>query len=392
MEVDLIYLDNAATSMQYEEVSLKMLETATKCYGNPSSLHSFGLKAEKLVKESKKQLADITKASKVIMTASGTEADNMAIFSYKNRDKSKNRYITSKVEHPAVLESMKKLESEGNEVVYIDVDQNGLMDISRFGEELNENTALVSVMTVNNETGTIQPINQIYDLIKQVSPGAVLHTDAVQAFGKMRLDSVKADMLSISGHKFHGPKGIGALLLRENLNLKPLIYGGGQELGVRSGTENTSSIIGMALAANISYDHLGEVNRRIGEMNSYFTQGLLNEIGDIKINGALELGYSIEDYGRRSPYILNVSFLGTRGEVLLHTLEQDEIFVSTGSACASNKKGKSHVLGSMGLKEKDIEGAIRFSFSEFNTREEMDIVIDKTKKAVARFRKLGSFR
>ena len=388
----MIYLDNAATSMQYEEVSLKMLETTTKCYGNPSSLHSFGLKAEKLVTESKKQLADITKANKVILTASGTEADNMAIFSYKNRDRSKNRYITSKVEHPAVLESMKKLESEGNEVKYIDVDQNGLMDISRLGEELNENTALVSVMTVNNETGTIQPINQIYELMKQVSPGAVLHTDAVQAFGKMRLDNVKAHMISISGHKFHGPKGIGALLLRENLNLKPLIYGGGQELGVRSGTENTSSIIGMALAASISYDHLGEVNRRIGEMNDYFTQGLLNEISDIRINGALEPGYSIEDYGKRSPYILNVSFLGTRGEVLLHTLEQDEIFVSTGSACASNKKGKSHVLSSMGLREKDIEGAIRFSFSEFNTREEMDIVVDKTKKAVERFRKLGSFR
>ncbi len=392
MEEKLIYLDNAATSRQYDEVIEKIYEISKNSYGNPSSLHSYGLKSEKLINSARKQIVDISGFYGGIYTASGTEAANLAIFSSKNKRRHRKKYITTKIEHPAVLESMKKLEEDGNKVIYLDVDKFGLVNLKQFENELDENTALVSIMTVNNETGTIQPINEISKIIKVKNPETIFHTDAVQAFGKIMVNDIKADMMSISGHKFHGPNGIGMLLFNKNVNFKNFIHGGGQENGIRSGTENFPSSVGMSMAAKISYEDFESKSKSIKELNNYLYRGLSEEISEIRLNGESIIGEGINDYGKRCSSILNVSFLGTRGEVILHTLEQDEIYISTGSACSSNKKGKSHVLSSMGLNNKEIEGAIRFGFSEFNTLDEMDIVIDRMAKAVKRFRKLGSYR
>ena len=392
MEDKLIYLDNASTSRQYDEVIERIYEINKNAYGNPSSLHSYGLKSERLLSDARKQMIEVSGYQDAIFTASGTEADNIAIFSSKNKRKNCNKYITSKIEHPAVLESMKKLEQKGNTVVYLDVDNNGMIDLKQLENELDENTNLVSIMTVNNEIGTIEPINQIREMIKKHAPNALLHTDGVQAFGKIRVDNIDADMMSISGHKFHGPNGIGSLLFNKNVNLKSFIQGGGQEKGIRSGTEDVSSAVGLSLAAKMSYENFEEKSKKIRYLNEYLYRGLESEIKDINVNGPKEIGNDVLDFGKRCSSILNVSFIGTRGEVLLHTVEQDEIYISTGSACSSNKKGQSHVLGSIKLNNKEIEGAIRFSFSEFNTTNEMDIVIDKMAKAVNKFRKLGSYR
>ena len=214
----------------------------------------------------------------------------------------------------------------------------------------------------------------------------------MQAFGKLPIDDAPFDLVSVSGHKFHGPKGIGFLYMNKNLKLPAFITGGGQENGYRSSTENTTGIAGIGLAARMANENLFAKMTRIGELNDYLRKGLMTELSDVVLNGPEELGYTLHDHGKRCPGVLNLTFKGTRGEVLLHTLEQDRIYVSTGSACSSHKTGDSHVLQAMGLDHKSIEGAIRFSFSEFNTTEEIDIVIEKTKAAVTRFRKLGSFR
>ena len=220
----------------------------------------------------------------------------------------------------------------------------------------------------------------------------MFHTDAVQAFGKLPLDDIDADLISASAHKFHGPKGMGLLYMKKRHSLPALIIGGGQEGGFRSSTENTPGIAGTGLAAEMACSDLMMKSSRMGIVNNYLLNGLKAEIKDIIINGPEELGYTMHEHGKRCPGVLNVTFEGTRGEVLLHTLEQDGIYVSTGSACSSNKTGDSHVLQAMSMTHKEIEGAIRFSFSEFNTVEEMDFVIDRTKAAVERFRRLGSFR
>lgn len=379
----MIYLDNSATTRQYDEVTDLIAKISKEEFGNPSSLHSLGLDAEKIVKRYRKDLIDKTNLKRITFTSGGTEADNMAIFSAARKYRRENKkYITTVIEHPAVLEAMKRLEMDGNKVAYIPVDSEGVINISALKEEIDKDTAFVSVMTVNNETGTVQPINEINKIIKEKAPNAIFHTDAVQAFGKMRLENINADMISISGHKFHGPKGIGALYSNEKLNLLPYIVGGGQENGLRSGTENVPGICGISLASSMSYRNFDKKMEKLTSLNEYLYNGLMSEVDDIRLNGA----------ENRLPSVLNVSFLGTRAEVILHTVEQEAIYVSTGSACSSNKNGDSHVLSAMGLMHKDIEGAIRFSFSEFNNTSELDIVIDRFAKAVKRYRKLGSYR
>lgn len=376
-----VYVDNSATTQVYRAAAEEMMEMMTECYGNPSSLHSMGLDAEKKVRAARKSVASVFggREEEIIFTGSGTESDNMAIYGMAHSRKHQGKeLITSAVEHPAVLEVFKRLEGEGFKVHYIGVDRSCMIDMEQLKAAINENTSMISVMTVNNEIGTIMPVKEIAALKGK----AVFHTDAVQALGKVDLKGTGADMISVSSHKIHGPKGMGALYVKKGLNLQPLIVGGGQERKMRSGTENTPGIVGFGTAVQICMDNFETRVETMANCRKHLISCLEENLDDIVVN-------SPED---GCPSVLNISFLGTRGEVLLHTLEQDGIMVSTGSACSSGKKGYSHVLKAMGMTDREIEGAVRFSFSEFNTIEEMEYVADKVTQAVKRFRKLGSFR
>lgn len=379
----IVYLDNSATTKPYREVVDKAVFYMTQEYGNPSSLHRLGLDAEKALKEARTAVAKSLGAStdEIFFTSGGSEADNMAIIKgIESKKRIGNRIITTKVEHPAVLEPFAYMEKQGFETIYIDVDSNGCIDLEQLESEINDQTILISVMHVNNETGSINPIEKIAKLKKN----AFFHSDAVQSYGKLDInaDSMEIDMISVSGHKIHGPKGIGAIYIRKGTNINPYIMGGRQEKNMRSGTENVPAIAGFGVASDISCTNMRTRTDNMKAVRAHLLEGIKNNISDIKIN-------SPED---GSPSILNVSFLGTRGEVILHMLEDSGIYVSTGSACSSNKKGQSHVLKAMGLTDREIEGALRFSFSEFNTIEEMDYVLENLTAAVKRFRKLGTFR
>ena len=391
----LVYLDNSATTRQYDQVTDAMAEAMRDTYGNPSSLHSLGVAAEKKVREARKSLASAfgTGEDEIYFTSGGTESDNTVLAgAAAARKRTGKRIIISAVEHPAVLEPARRLEKAGFEVEYIGVDRHCHLDMEQLKAALSEDTILVSVMGVNNEAGTIMPIGEIARMKDEYNKAhgtqIWFHSDAVQALGKIPVSVKKewqgVDFISASGHKIHGPKGIGVMYVRKGINIEPFMVGGGQERHMRSGTENTTGIIGFGLAAKMALQSFGERTATMAEARSYLLEGLKTEIPDIAVNSPQD--------ETCCPSVLNVSFLGTRGEVILHTIEQEGIFVSTGSACSSNKKGQSHVLAAMGLKDKEIESAIRFSFSEFNTIEEMDYVLDKLKQAVMRFRKLGSFR
>ena len=387
----MIYLDNSATTRQDPAVTELMLRCMQEDYGNPSSLHRMGLEAEKLLKHARRQLqkASGRAGDNIVFTSGGTESDNMAIFGAAKAGRRRgNRIVTTAVEHPAVLEPVRALEEAGFEVIRIGVDSGCRLDMEAMEAAVNEKTILVSVMQVNNETGTIQPLREVAELIARSGAPAMLHCDAVQSFGKLHLPK-EADLISVSGHKIHGPKGSGALLMKPDLHLPALIKGGGQEGALRSGTENVPAIAGLGLAAEIASAERNDGMKEIAALRQRLLQGLEEEIPDMLLNSPRESG---EEAGLCAATVLNVSFRGTRGEVILHTLEQDGICVSTGSACSSNKKGRSHVLQAMGMADRDIEGAIRFSLSRFNTREEIDETIEKTAAAVRRFRRLGSFR
>lgn len=380
----LVYLDNSATTKPYSEVAEVMKHYLNEDYGNPSSLHKMGIAAEKALKEARKIIAASlnAKETEIYFTSGGTESDNAALFgaAYALRRKGK-KIITSQIEHPAVLSSCKKLEHLGYEVVYIGVNEKGRVNTDELKQHLDEDAVLISIMHVNNELGTIQPLEEIGSMKSRFSH-AYFHSDAVQAYGKIKLCPEKTgiDMLSLSAHKIHGPKGIGALYLRSGCRIEPIIYGGGQERDYRAGTENVPAVAGFGKSAQIINERIEKNAEIITGIRKYFLNGIKAEIQDIKIN-------SYEDE-RCMPNILNISFLGIRGEVLLHMLEQHNIFVSTGSACSSKKKGQSHVLKAAGLSDAEIEGAIRFSFSEFNTIEEMDYTLECLKKSVASIRKI----
>ncbi len=391
----IVYLDNSATTRQYDNVTDLMAEAARNSYGNPSSLHGLGLEAEKLMKEGRKKIALGFNCSpeEVYITSCGTESDNTVLMGVARAPRARGKkIITTAVEHPAVLEPAAELERRGFEVVRLGVDRQGRIDLDELRKKLTEDTLLISVMAVNNEVGTIMPVREIGEIKREFNKThgtkVLLHTDGVQALGKISLDTKKelrdVDMISVSAHKIHGPKGIGALYVRKGTNLLPFMLGGGQEKGFRSGTENVPAVCGFGLACETAVRNLEERSAHMMSVKKYLKDGIMAQIADAVIN-------SPED-GVCS--VLNVSFPGTRGEVILHRLEQEGIFVSTGSACSSNHRTSkgSHVLNAMGLKPKEIEGALRFSFSEFNTVEEMDYVLDKLKTAVDGFRKLGSFR
>ena len=380
----MIYLDNGATTRPHPLVAEAVMKTLTEGFGNPSSLYRLGLDAEKLVKGARQAAARTFGASpeEVFFTAGGTESDNTAIKGvWESRKKQGRRVITTAVEHPAVLECFKWLKNQGADVVIVPVLPDGAVDMKALEDALTEDTILVSVMHVNNETGAVMPVREVRSLMEKKAPGAVLHCDAVQSWGKedCTAASIGADLISVSGHKVHGPKGIGALYVRKGLHIPPFIHGGGQESGFRSGTENVPGIAGMGKAAELILSEGPERLARMSAAKEHLLEGIRAEIDDIRVNGP-------ED---GCPSVLNVSFLGCRGEVLLHSLDMKGICVSTGSACSSHSKG-SHVLSAMGLSKQEIEGAVRFSFCGDNTVEEMEYVISCLKTEVLAQRRLRS--
>lgn len=380
-----VYLDNSATTRPRDEVINAMTYMFKNAYGNPSSLHRKGLEAEKEIEKSRNIISRFlgVDSKEIYFTSGGTESNNIAIQGLiKKYSKRGNHIITTKIEHSSVLNIFKYYENKGFKVTYLDVDEKGIVDLEQLENSINDETILVSVMMVNNEIGTIQPIKKIKDIIKKKNNNIKFHVDGVQAFGKIdvSLRSLEIDTFSFSGHKIHGPKGIGGLYVRNGIILEPIIFGGNQEKGLRSGTENVPGIVGLGKAVEIIKNNFQSEKRHLEELKNYFINKVTEKIDNIKINSYTD--------DRCAPHIVNISFVGVKGEVLLHYLEEDGIFVSTGSACSSHKKGRSHVLQSIGLKEKEIEGAIRFSFAFYNTKEEIEYVIDKLERSVKDIRKI----
>ena len=368
----MIYLDNSATTLTAPEVVREMVHCITHFPGNPSSRHKFGAEAAKQLEDCRKRLAKAmgVQPDEVYFTSGGTESDNIAVLGGANIKKGR-RVVTTAVEHPAVMECMKRLEEQGYEVVYLSPGKDGVVPIEAFREAINAETCLVSVMAVNNETGAIMPVDKIKPILQKAAPRALFHTDAVQAFGHIPLNFARwgVDMASISGHKIHGPRGVGALYVRKGVTLKSPVCGGGQEKGLRSGTENLPAIAGLAAAAELiksGGEHVPALKSRICE-----------EI--LKIPGTEHNGGENE-----SPYILNISFEGIRSEVMLNALNLAGICVSSGSACASSKSGGSHVLKAMGAMA---DNAVRFSLSRYNTEDEIEAAIEAVREAAQKWRR-----
>lgn len=380
-----IYLDNSATTKPRESVIEDMLTMLKTDYGNPSSLHRMGLEAEKKIESSRAIIANYLNVNKdeIMFTSGGTEANNIAIQGIINKQSRRGKHIiTTKIEHSSVLNIFNHYEEQGYDVTYLDIDENGLVDLKQLEQSITDQTILVSVMYVNNEIGVIQDIQAIKEIIRLKNKETKFHVDGVQAFGKINMDIKKlgADSFSFSGHKIHGPKGVGALFVKKGLNLDPIIFGGGQEKNIRSGTENTPGIIGLGTAVKEMSKNFKEEHKKISELRLYFYEKIVDNIKDIKINSFID--------EKSAPHILNISFRGIKGEILLHYLESDNIYVSTGSACSSKEKGKSSVLQALKLNNEEIDGTIRFSFSYENTKEELDFVVEKLKKAVEEIRKI----
>ncbi len=377
-----VYLDNSATTRPRQQAVKAALEAMESSYGNPSTLYRLGLDAEKIVKAARKAVAASLGAlpEEIFFTSGGTESNNTAVFgAWESRKKQGKRVITTAVEHPSVLNCFEELKRRGADVVILPVGRDGSLDLDAFRAALTEETVLVSVMQVNNETGAIFPVREIGRIIKEFAAQKgiakpLLHTDCVQSYGKLQFKAADlgADLISVSAHKVHGLKGTGALYIKKGVHIQPFMLGGGQESGFRSGTENVPGIAAFGAAAGLL---------RISDFaaREHLKKRLTEEIPDIRIN-------SPED---GCPSVLNVSFLGCRAEVLLHMLEQDGIYVSTGSACSSKDKG-SRVLRAMGLSAEEIEGAVRFSFCADNTVEETDYVVERLKAHTEGQRRLRS--
>lgn len=380
-----IYFDNSATTRLRDDVIDIILQSYTEAYGNPSSLHKKGIQAEKRVNTARETIAKAINCigSEIILTSGGTEANNLAIKGIAHRYKRRGMHlITSKIEHPSVLNAFKFLEQEGFNVSYIDVDNDGVILLEELKKNITSETILVSIMMVNNEVGSIQPIERILKIFEEYGHEIILHVDAVQALGKIPIDVQKMgiDLLTVSGHKLHGPKGSGALFLRNGLNLQPLFDGGGQEHGLRSGTENVPAIVGLGKAVEIALAEIDDFNDNITNLKKLLIDRILQEISDTYLNGPdVDSCYSV-------PHIANISFKGIKGEILVHAMEEHGVYMSTGSACSSRRAHKSHVLDAMSFDTGRIEGSVRFSFSIFNTEEEVNFCVDKLKEAVEELR------
>lgn len=380
-----VYLDNAATSKPAEEVVNAMLKSLVELYGNPSSLHRKGVEVEREIKKIRRLVAKALGCNEkeIIFASGGTEANNLAIKGFiKANSRMGKHLITSKIEHKSVLSLYKEMEKEGYKVTYLDVDAKGFISLQQLREAISEETILVSIMHVNNEVGSIQPIKEIAAIIKEKNPRTGFHVDGVQSFGKIKysVKDLNIDSLSISGHKFHGPKGIGALYIRNGIKIAPLLVGGGQEVELRAGTENVPGIFGLGAAINILLENHDKNITKIKELKEYLYKLLEAELENIHITSEIN-----DDY---APHIINVSLMGVRSEIMLHSLESDGIFVSSGSACSAKKKGYSHVLEAMNMKEDYIDSAIRISLSYTNTKEEIDYAVEKIKNHLYSLRKI----
>lgn len=382
----MIYLDNSATTPLRKEVIETMNEMMSICYGNPSSLHRLGLETEKRITKARKLIASHLNVNKeeIYFTSGGTESNNIAIQGTVAKNAGKSIHIiTTKIEHASVLNVFKEYEKSSNiEVDYVNVDSKGIIDLSELSKLLRDDTLLVSVMMVNNETGIIQPIEKIKETIKSKSDKTLLHVDGVQALGKRKIDLKRLgiDLFSFSGHKIHGPKGIGGLYVKKGLNLKPLFYGGGQEKNLRSGTENTIGIMGMYKALELMEQNYEKESEHIQKLKTVFLEKLACSGEDFKLNSLLTDSFI--------PNILSLSFENTRGEIILHSLEEKDIYISTTSACSSKDKTKSHVLEAIGLNPNQIEGSIRISFSYQTTTEEVEFTVAELVKAVKEIRSI----
>lgn len=379
-----IYLDNSATTMVRPEVAKLMYEIMTKDYGNPSSMHIKGVQAERYLREAKEIFAGILKVSEkeIFFTSGGTEGDNMAIIGAALAGRRRGRHIiTTVIEHPAVLESCAFLEKNGFEVTYLPVNAAGQVEPDTLKASLRDDTILVSVMYVNNEIGAIEPVSELGRIIKEYNKDILFHVDAVQAFGKFRIHPYKEniDMLTMSSHKIHGPKGVGAIFIKDKTKIQPIALGGGQQKGMRSGTENVPGIAGMAMAAKELYDKFDEDVNRLYELKEYFVSEITG------IEGATVNGLTGRD---SAPHVVSVSFDGiTKSEVLLHALEDKGIYISSGSACSSNKPSLSSTLKAIGVKNDLLYATLRFSFSVFTTKEELEYTINAVKELLPVLRK-----
>lgn len=366
-----IYFDNSSTTVVSKDAAEAVYRVMREDYGNPSSMHAKGVAAEKYVKESAGTIAKILKVSpnEIYFTSGGTEANNWALIGgARAARRAGNRIITTQMEHPAVSEPLRILESEGFEIVRIPVDHTGLLDMEALEEALNEDVILISTMYVNNEIGSVTPVEEIGRLKMRKAPKALYHVDAIQAFGKYRIYPRIAgiDLLSVSGHKLHGPKGTGFLYKSDKVRILPLLYGGGQMAALRSGTENVPGIAGLGIASREAYTDLDAKVAHMRDLHDRMTAGLAG-MENVIIHGMEgEAG---------APHIVNAAFLGVGSEVLLHTLEGRGIYISAGSACSSHKRAGSPTLTAIGASKEEMASSVRFSFSELNTADEVDEVL-----------------
>ena len=376
------YLDNSATTKAFDEVIEAVKSEMSEYYGNPSSMHIKGFEAEKKIKETTKIIASTLKCdeSEIIYTSGGTEADNMALIGIARAYKRSGKHIiTSSIEHAAILQSAEFLKEEGYEITYLSTDSNGVVNLEELENSIREDTILVSVMGVNNEIGTVEPIEKISEIIKKKNPNTLFHVDAVQAYGKIKLIPKKMgiDLLSVSGHKIHGPKGIGFLYVSYKIKIKPIIFGGGQQKNMRSGTENVCGIMGLGVAVKKIFDNFDEDTARMRELREYMINGL-KECDGVMINGA--------DLENSAPHIVSASVKGVRAEVLLHSLEEKGIYISSGSACASNKPAVSATLKAIGVDKDLLDSTVRFSFSVMTTKDEIDYALLNFKETIEKLR------
>ena len=368
-----VYLDNSATTRAYDCVGELVRRVMCQDYGNPSSMHAKGVQAEHYIKETKEILAKLLKVKdkEIVFTSGGTESDNLALIGAARANRRRgNHLITSSIEHPAILNTMRYLEEEEDfRVTFLPVDRYGRVKLEALQEALCPETILVSIMYVNNEVGSVQPIRQAADMVKAYNKDILFHVDAVQGFGKYRIypKKEKIDMLTLSGHKIHGPKGTGALYIGEQVKIKPIVFGGEQQKNIRSGTENVPGIAGLGLAAKTIYDGLEEKVDRMRALKARFIDGV-QKLDDITIHGLYD--------ETSAPHIISVGFAGVRSEVLLHALEEKGIYVSSGSACASNHPAISGVLKGIGAQKEYLDATLRFSMSEFTTEEEIDYTLE----------------
>jgi cysteine desulfurase len=379
-----IYVDNNATTKVAPEVFEAMLPYLQEDDGNPSSMHTFGGKVDRNIKEARTSVASLLGAApeEIVFTSSGTESDNTAIWAAIQSNPDKKHIITSRVEHPAVKNLFEYLSKNGYRVTFIPVDSKGRLDMDYLYENLTDNTAIVTIMWANNESGVIFPIEKISQIVKE--RGAVFHTDAVQAVGKIQIDlnKIDVDMLSLSGHKLHGPKGVGALYIRKGTKFSPFLIGGHQESGRRGGTENVASVVGLGKASELAADYMEEENTRVKQLRNKLESELLKQIPNTIING---------DRENRLPNTTNVSFEYVEGESILLMMDELGVCASSGSACTSGSLEPSHVLRAMGVPFTAAHGSIRFSLSIYNTEEEIDFIIEKLPPIIKRLREMSPF-